>query len=112
MGSEDTDTGLAAHTGHSRSHNTAMKDTASQSFLYSWMCWRRNSSYEIGLQEEVVKVELVEMVDLPMGLSSIPYSADVNIEKLNPRPSSPSLSSQSSSSLPSYSELVAEIGVC
>merc|ERR1719495_3055387 len=91
-----------------------MPDTHSnESFLYRWMCWRRNTNYQLSVQEERLHVEMVELVDLPLGLSSLPSSTSIKLEELSPQDSnSPSPSFRCSSILPSYSELVKEIGLC
>jgi hypothetical protein len=95
---------------------------AETSYLTSWMCWRRNSfSSPSPSSSSHSREGVVELVHLPVGPSSLPPLAPSSLphspseEELNKTTSpisssSSSLSSTSPSSLPSYSELVKEIG--
>ena len=70
------------------------------SILLSWMCWRRSPVYRSTEREEPIRVELVE---LPLGVApSCAEEVSSGLPRLQ--------SSGSSGSLPSYSELVREIG--
>ena len=104
---------------------------AEASYLTSWMCWRKNSfsSPSSPSHSSSPREGVVELVHLPVGPSSLPPLAPSSLlhssseEELNNKTNFPlsssssslsstssSLSSTSPSILPSYCELVKEIG--
>ena len=83
-----------------RTANMSNNSEEDGSILWSWMCWRRSQVYRRTQREDPVRVELV---DLPLGFA--PSSVEEVCNDL------PRLQiAVSSSSLPSYSQLVKEIG--
>merc|ERR1711874_91890 len=59
--------------------------------LYSWLCWRRPTTLE---EEGMIRVTRVELVELPTGITESAITSSIT----------------STESLPSYEELVNEIG--